>query len=165
MALWYYWVLRPMVYGCMLVYVGRCPTLCSMTLLAKPCIRRRVWIPANTNNKFRFCKALCYIVKEKPGTHTDPIEPNFSIWNSCLPWPSNQEVLQYRHHVAFLRVDSALMILKWCLTSVVMLSLSSIAFTFFAHQWLSKSVKIVKAQLVFRSKLLIINGYGCWFEL
>ena len=37
----------------------------------------RVWIPANTNNKFRFCKALCYIVKEKPGTHTDPNRAEF----------------------------------------------------------------------------------------
>ena len=58
LALWCYRVVRPMVHGSMLVYVGRCPTLCSMTLLAKPRLRRRVWIPADTNNKFTF---LIYI--------------------------------------------------------------------------------------------------------
>jgi len=47
-----------MVYGCIVVYMGCCPTLCSIALLAKAFLGRRILIPANINNKDTF---LIYI--------------------------------------------------------------------------------------------------------
>ena len=44
LVLWYYWVLRPMVYGCILVYLrGALPR----AVLKDPL---RVWITTNNNN-------------------------------------------------------------------------------------------------------------------